>query len=106
MRGRLASKLSSMVKEEIKERKKKKTIKRGQTQRANQKEEVNAVDKALGFGMEEQEDKFVMPSHIREKIMGSMQQRVLAEKKMVSKSAMENLRKVQTLIESSKHENS
>ena len=106
MRDKLASKLTNMVNEEIKEQKKKKKIKRGQTQKANQKEEPNSVDKALGFGTEEQEDKFVMPNRIREKIMGSMQQRVLAEKKMVSKSAIESLRKVQNLFEASKHENS
>ena len=106
MRDRLASKLSSIVNEEIKEQKKQKKIKRGQTQKADQNEEANAVDKALGFGTEEQEDKFVMPDHIREKIMGSMQQRVLAERKMVSKSAMENLRKVQTLFDANMRENS
>ena len=105
MRDKLASKLSSMVNEEIKEQKKKKKIKRGQTQKANQNDEVNAVDKALGFGTEEQEDKFVMPDHIREKIMGSMQQRVLAEKKMVSKSAIQNLKNVQTLFVVSKQQN-
>ena len=107
MRDKLANKLSGMVNEEIKEQKKKKKIKRGQTQRAAQNEEANAVDKALGFGIEEQEDKFEMPSHIREKIMGSMSQRLLAEQKhQVSKSAMENLRKAQTLFDVNKHENS
>ena len=103
----LTGKLTSNVKEENKQQKTKKKIKRGQTQRADQNDTVNPIDKALGFGEEEEEDKFVMPNHIREKILGSMSHRLLAEQKhQVSKSAIENLKRVQTLFAASRQENS
>ena len=57
--------------------------------------------------MEEQDEKFVMPNHIREKILGSMSHRLLAEQKhQVSKSAIENLKRVQTLFAFNQQENS
>ena len=78
IRTKLAGKLTGIINEE---RKRKKTIKRGKTQKVKEEIKYNDIDAELGFGKEEEEAQFVMPAAIRDKIIGNVSARKIAEQK-------------------------